>query len=67
MCFLGIPSDISNGIPRKEEIPRNYFRGLVSSSIRFRKPTSLEVMYKFLVEDISFTTMQGTAVVTYSG
>ncbi|KAF3545613.1 hypothetical protein DY000_02003392 [Brassica cretica] len=31
MCFLGIPSDISDGIPRKEEIPRNYFRGLVSS------------------------------------
>ncbi|KAF3585067.1 hypothetical protein F2Q69_00027385 [Brassica cretica] len=26
-----IPSEISEGFPRKEEIPRNYFRGLVSS------------------------------------
>uniref|UniRef100_A0A0D3AKN2 Uncharacterized protein n=1 Tax=Brassica oleracea var. oleracea TaxID=109376 RepID=A0A0D3AKN2_BRAOL len=34
MCFLGIPSDISDGIPRKEEIPRNYFRRLVSSVCR---------------------------------
>ncbi|KAF3611195.1 hypothetical protein DY000_02046253 [Brassica cretica] len=31
MCFLRIPSEISEGFPRKEEIPRNYFRGLVSS------------------------------------
>uniref|UniRef100_A0A0D3DL72 Uncharacterized protein n=1 Tax=Brassica oleracea var. oleracea TaxID=109376 RepID=A0A0D3DL72_BRAOL len=30
--FLGIPSEISEGFPRKEEIPRNYFRGLVSSN-----------------------------------
>ncbi|KAF3577804.1 hypothetical protein DY000_02030243 [Brassica cretica] len=31
ICFLGIPSENSEGFPRKEEIPRNYFRRLVSS------------------------------------
>ena len=30
VCFLGIPSENSEGFPRKEEIPRNYFRRLVS-------------------------------------
>uniref|UniRef100_A0A0D3AYU6 Uncharacterized protein n=1 Tax=Brassica oleracea var. oleracea TaxID=109376 RepID=A0A0D3AYU6_BRAOL len=30
VCFLGIPSGNSEGFPRKEEIPRNYFRRLVS-------------------------------------
>uniref|UniRef100_A0A0D3CFV6 Uncharacterized protein n=1 Tax=Brassica oleracea var. oleracea TaxID=109376 RepID=A0A0D3CFV6_BRAOL len=29
--FLGIPSEISEGFPRKNEFPRSYFRGLVSS------------------------------------
>ncbi|KAF2546028.1 hypothetical protein F2Q70_00021032 [Brassica cretica] len=31
VCLLGIPSENSEGFPRKEEIPRNYFRRLVSS------------------------------------
>ncbi|KAF2578201.1 hypothetical protein F2Q68_00002048 [Brassica cretica] len=31
ICFLGIPLENSEGFPRKEEIPRSYFRGLVSS------------------------------------
>nr|VDC71544.1 unnamed protein product [Brassica rapa] len=30
-CYLGIPSEFSDRIPRKYEIPRRYFRGLVSS------------------------------------
>ncbi|KAF3585470.1 hypothetical protein F2Q69_00027140 [Brassica cretica] len=30
--FLGIPSEISEGFPRKNEFPRSYFRGLVSSA-----------------------------------
>ncbi|KAF3495513.1 hypothetical protein DY000_02054599 [Brassica cretica] len=34
ICFLGIPSENSEGFPRKEEIPRNYFRRLVSSVCR---------------------------------
>ncbi|KAF3602554.1 hypothetical protein F2Q69_00038278 [Brassica cretica] len=29
--FLGIPSEISEGFPRKNEFPRSYFRGLFSS------------------------------------
>uniref|UniRef100_A0A0D3CXM9 Uncharacterized protein n=1 Tax=Brassica oleracea var. oleracea TaxID=109376 RepID=A0A0D3CXM9_BRAOL len=29
--FLGIPSEISEGFPRKNEFPRSYFRRLVSS------------------------------------
>ncbi|KAF3521120.1 hypothetical protein DY000_02059842 [Brassica cretica] len=29
--FLGIPSDISEGFPRKNEFPKSYFRGLLSS------------------------------------
>uniref|UniRef100_A0A0D2ZWC9 Uncharacterized protein n=1 Tax=Brassica oleracea var. oleracea TaxID=109376 RepID=A0A0D2ZWC9_BRAOL len=29
--FLGILSEISEGFPRKNEFPRSYFRGLVSS------------------------------------
>ncbi|KAF3583897.1 hypothetical protein F2Q69_00029792 [Brassica cretica] len=29
--FLGIPSEISEGFPRKNEFPRSYFRGLLSS------------------------------------
>ncbi|KAG5411470.1 hypothetical protein IGI04_007789 [Brassica rapa subsp. trilocularis] len=33
-CFLGIPSEISDGIPRKYEFPRRYFRGLFSSVCR---------------------------------
>uniref|UniRef100_A0A0D3CTQ4 Uncharacterized protein n=1 Tax=Brassica oleracea var. oleracea TaxID=109376 RepID=A0A0D3CTQ4_BRAOL len=33
-CFLGIPSENSEGFPRKEEIPMNYFRRLVSSVCR---------------------------------
>ncbi|KAF3590324.1 hypothetical protein DY000_02022422 [Brassica cretica] len=32
ICFLRIPSENSEGFSRKEEIPRNYFRGLVSSA-----------------------------------
>ena len=32
--FLGIPSEISEGFPRKNEFPRSYFRGLVSSVCR---------------------------------
>ncbi|KAF2546255.1 hypothetical protein F2Q70_00022112 [Brassica cretica] len=42
--FLGIPSENSEGFPRKEEIPRNYFRRLVSSilwlSVTPRSPPS---------------------------
>ncbi|KAF2604423.1 hypothetical protein F2Q70_00024873 [Brassica cretica] len=33
VCFLGIPSENSEGFPRKHEIPRNYFRRLVSSGV----------------------------------
>ncbi|WZZ52896.1 hypothetical protein YC2023_053003 [Brassica napus] len=33
VCFLGIPSENSEGFPRKEEIPRNYFRRLVLSKL----------------------------------
>ncbi|WZZ31208.1 hypothetical protein YC2023_014609 [Brassica napus] len=29
--FFGIPSEISEGFPRKDEFPRSYFRGLFSS------------------------------------
>ncbi|KAF3531920.1 hypothetical protein DY000_02042017 [Brassica cretica] len=29
--FLGIPSEIFEGFPRKNEFPRSYFRGLFSS------------------------------------
>uniref|UniRef100_A0A0D3A7Y1 Uncharacterized protein n=1 Tax=Brassica oleracea var. oleracea TaxID=109376 RepID=A0A0D3A7Y1_BRAOL len=29
--FLGIPSEISEEIPRKKEFSRSYFRGLISS------------------------------------
>ncbi|KAF2549374.1 hypothetical protein F2Q70_00020403 [Brassica cretica] len=32
--FLGIPSEISEGFPRKNEFPRSYFRGLLSSVCR---------------------------------
>ncbi|KAF3598736.1 hypothetical protein F2Q69_00034718 [Brassica cretica] len=32
--FLGIPLEISEGFPRKNEFPRSYFRGLVSSVYR---------------------------------
>uniref|UniRef100_A0A0D3A7E8 Uncharacterized protein n=1 Tax=Brassica oleracea var. oleracea TaxID=109376 RepID=A0A0D3A7E8_BRAOL len=32
--FLGIPSEISEGFPRKNEFPMSYFRGLVSSVYR---------------------------------
>ncbi|KAF3610280.1 hypothetical protein DY000_02050263 [Brassica cretica] len=32
--FLGIPSKNSKGFPRKNEFPRSYFRGLVSSVCR---------------------------------
>ncbi|KAF2558224.1 hypothetical protein F2Q68_00017524 [Brassica cretica] len=31
ICFLGIPSENSEGFPRKNEFPMSYFRGLVSS------------------------------------
>uniref|UniRef100_A0A0D3ASX7 Uncharacterized protein n=1 Tax=Brassica oleracea var. oleracea TaxID=109376 RepID=A0A0D3ASX7_BRAOL len=31
ICFFGIPSENSEGFPRKNEFPRSYFRGLVSS------------------------------------
>ncbi|KAF3536905.1 hypothetical protein F2Q69_00020722 [Brassica cretica] len=31
ICLLGIPSENSEGFPRKNEFPRSYFRGLVSS------------------------------------
>ncbi|KAF3560529.1 hypothetical protein DY000_02013867 [Brassica cretica] len=31
ICFLGIPSENSEGFPRKNEFPRSYFRELVSS------------------------------------
>ncbi|KAF3600068.1 hypothetical protein F2Q69_00034553 [Brassica cretica] len=31
ICFLGIPSEISEEIPRKNEFPRSYFRRLISS------------------------------------
>uniref|UniRef100_A0A0D3BZ24 MULE transposase N-terminal all-beta domain-containing protein n=1 Tax=Brassica oleracea var. oleracea TaxID=109376 RepID=A0A0D3BZ24_BRAOL len=31
--FLGIPSEISEGFPRKNEFPRSYFRGFFSSDI----------------------------------
>uniref|UniRef100_A0A0D3E5W4 Uncharacterized protein n=1 Tax=Brassica oleracea var. oleracea TaxID=109376 RepID=A0A0D3E5W4_BRAOL len=34
ICFLGIPSENSEGFPRKIEFPRSYFRGLVSSVCR---------------------------------
>ena len=34
ICFLGIPSENSEGFPRKNEFPRSYFRGLVSSVCR---------------------------------
>ena len=30
ICFLGIPSENSEGFPRKNEFPRSFFRGLVS-------------------------------------
>ncbi|KAF2597381.1 hypothetical protein F2Q68_00008237 [Brassica cretica] len=33
ICFLGIPSEISEEIPRKNEFPRSYIRGLISSPI----------------------------------
>nr|VDD23106.1 unnamed protein product [Brassica oleracea] len=33
--FLGIPSEISEGFPRKNEFPRSYFRGLLSSVCRW--------------------------------
>ncbi|KAF3573720.1 hypothetical protein F2Q69_00061923 [Brassica cretica] len=32
ILFLRIPSEISEGFPRKNEFPRSFFRGLVSSS-----------------------------------
>ena len=32
--FLGIPSEISEEIPRKKEFSRSYFRGLISSVCR---------------------------------
>uniref|UniRef100_A0A0D3CSR3 Uncharacterized protein n=1 Tax=Brassica oleracea var. oleracea TaxID=109376 RepID=A0A0D3CSR3_BRAOL len=31
ICFLEIPSENSEGFPRKNEFPRSYLRGLVSS------------------------------------
>uniref|UniRef100_A0A0D3E718 Uncharacterized protein n=1 Tax=Brassica oleracea var. oleracea TaxID=109376 RepID=A0A0D3E718_BRAOL len=34
ICFLGIPSENSEGFPSKIEFPRSYFRGLVSSVCR---------------------------------
>uniref|UniRef100_A0A0D3A5A3 Uncharacterized protein n=1 Tax=Brassica oleracea var. oleracea TaxID=109376 RepID=A0A0D3A5A3_BRAOL len=34
ICFLGIPSENSEGFPRKNEFQRSYFRGLVSSVCR---------------------------------
>ncbi|KAF2606434.1 hypothetical protein F2Q68_00043330 [Brassica cretica] len=34
ICFLGIPSENSEGFPRKYEFPRSYFRGLVSSILK---------------------------------
>ncbi|KAF3520784.1 hypothetical protein DY000_02061147 [Brassica cretica] len=34
LVVLGIPSEISEGFPRKNEFPRSYFRGLVSSVCR---------------------------------
>ena len=34
ICFLRIPSEISEEIPRKNEFPRSYFRGFVSSVYR---------------------------------
>uniref|UniRef100_A0A0D3EEP2 Uncharacterized protein n=1 Tax=Brassica oleracea var. oleracea TaxID=109376 RepID=A0A0D3EEP2_BRAOL len=34
ICFLGIPSENSEGFPKKNEFPRSYFRGLVSSVCR---------------------------------
>ncbi|KAF3572146.1 hypothetical protein F2Q69_00060110 [Brassica cretica] len=33
ICFLGIPSENSEGFPRKNEFPKSYFRGLVSSAL----------------------------------
>ncbi|KAF3604582.1 hypothetical protein F2Q69_00037439 [Brassica cretica] len=33
--FLGIPSEISEGFPRKNEFSKSYFRGLLSSCWRF--------------------------------
>ncbi|KAF3562957.1 hypothetical protein DY000_02010980 [Brassica cretica] len=30
ICFLGIPSEISEEIPKKKEFPRSYFRGFIS-------------------------------------
>ncbi|KAF3530101.1 hypothetical protein DY000_02042507 [Brassica cretica] len=30
--FLGIPSEISEGFPRKNEFPRSYFRGVISEN-----------------------------------
>ncbi|KAF3550434.1 hypothetical protein DY000_02005770 [Brassica cretica] len=33
--FLGIPSEISEGFPRKNEFPRSYFRELLSSVCRW--------------------------------
>ena len=32
--FFGIPSEISEGFPRKNEFPKSYFRGLLSSVYR---------------------------------
>ena len=34
ICFLGIPSENSEGVPRKMEFPRSYFRELVLSVCR---------------------------------
>ncbi|KAF3499753.1 hypothetical protein F2Q69_00043443 [Brassica cretica] len=33
ICFLRIPSENSEGFPRKNEFPMSYFRGLVSSFV----------------------------------
>uniref|UniRef100_A0A0D3CEP8 Uncharacterized protein n=1 Tax=Brassica oleracea var. oleracea TaxID=109376 RepID=A0A0D3CEP8_BRAOL len=42
--FLGIPSEISEGFPRKNEFPRSYFRGLVSS-INDPRPAAIKGFY----------------------
>ncbi|KAF2600260.1 hypothetical protein F2Q68_00010628 [Brassica cretica] len=41
ICFLGIPSEISEEIPRKNEFPRNYFREIISEDL-FRRDDIVE-------------------------
>ncbi|KAF3602942.1 hypothetical protein F2Q69_00035509 [Brassica cretica] len=61
-CFLGIPSENSEGCPRKEEIPRNYFRRLVSSICRRNNDIPTKFRRFFPSESLLFSCSDTYAV-----